>query len=89
MDEELWELTFAEFDLYLDELSVRQLQREAARAISTMPADNNSIHKFNTKAHHNSHLWYKAVIIHYVMEHGDLPSIVGPGKEVRFVLDEE
>ena len=89
MDEELWELTFAEFDLFLDELSIRELQKEAARAISTMPADNNSIHKFNKDAHHNSHLWYKSVIKHYVMEHGGMPSEIGPGKEVRFVLDEE
>ena len=88
MDEELWEVTFAEFDLYLDELSIRELQREAARAISTMPADNNSIHKFNKDAHHNSHLWYKAVIKHYVMEHGGMPSEIGPGMEVRFVVDE-
>jgi hypothetical protein len=88
MDEELWEVTFAEFDLYLDELSIRELQKEAARAISTMPADNNSIHKFNKDAHHNSHLWYKAVIKHYVMEHGGMPSEIGPGTEVRFVVDE-
>lgn len=88
MDEELWEVTFAEFDLYLDELSIRELQKEAARAISTMPADNNSIHKFNKDAHHNSHLWYKAVIKHYVMEHGGMPSEIGPGMEVRFVVDE-
>lgn len=88
MDEELWELTMAEFDVYLDELSTRELQREAARAVSTMPADNNSIHKFNKEAHHNSHLWYKAVIKHYVMEHGGMPSEIGPGLEVSFVLDE-
>ena len=88
MDEELWEVTMAEFDVYLDELSTRELQREAARAVSTMPADNNSIHKFNKEAHHNSHLWYKAVIKYYVMEHGGMPSEIGPGLEVSFVLDE-
>ena len=49
MDEELWELTFAEFELYLDELSIRQLQREAARA-TTMPQII-IVSKFNAKAH--------------------------------------
>jgi hypothetical protein len=52
-----------------------------------MPADNNSIHKFNKEAHHNSHIWYKAVIKHYVFEHGGMPSEIGPGKDVKFVLD--
>ena len=48
MDEELW-------DAILDGLTVRELQREAARAISTMPADNDSIYKFKKVAYHNSH----------------------------------
>jgi hypothetical protein len=81
MDDELW-------DIMLDELTVRELQHEAARAITTMPADNDSIHKFNKVAYHNSHLWYKAVIKHYIMEHGALPSEVGPGVSVTFVIDE-
>jgi hypothetical protein len=81
-------MTMDEFDLFLDELSVRQLQKEAARAVSTMPADNNSIHKFNKDAHHNSHMWYKAVIKYYVYEHGGMPSEIGPGVDVKFVLDE-
>lgn len=81
MDDELW-------DVILDELELRDLQKEAARAISTMPADNNSIHKFNKQAHHNSQLWYRAVIKHYIMEYGDLPSQVGPGLNVKFVLDD-
>ncbi len=81
MDEELW-------NAILDGMTTRELQKEAARAISTMPADNNSIHKFNTVARHNSLLWYKAVITHYCMEHGGMPSEMGPGVDVRFVLDE-
>lgn len=81
MDEELW-------NAILDGLTVRELQKEAARAISTMPADNNSIYKFNKVAHHNSHLWYKAVIQHYIQEHGDLPSLTGPGVDIKFVIDE-
>tara|TARA_B100000809_G_C15094830_1_gene514603 strand:- start:1089 stop:1334 length:246 start_codon:yes stop_codon:yes gene_type:complete len=81
MDQELW-------NAILDGLSVRELQKEAARAISTMPADNNSIYKFNKVAHHNSHLWYKAVIQFYIEEHGDLPSLIGPGVDIKFVIDE-
>ena len=81
MDDELW-------DAILDGLTPRELQKEAARAISTMPADNNSIHKFNKEAYHNSHLWYKAVIKFYCYEHGGMPSEMGPGVDVRFVLDD-
>lgn len=81
MDKELW-------DAILDGLTTRELQKEAARAISTMPADNNSIHKFNKDAYHNSHLWYKAVIVYYCLEHGGMPSEIGPGMDVKFVLDD-
>ena len=81
MDDELW-------DAILDGLTPRELQKEAARAISTMPADNNSIHKFNKEAYHNSHLWYKAVIKFYCYEHGGMPSEMGPGVDVKFVLDD-
>lgn len=88
-DEEIKEMTLAEFDGMLDELEARELQKEAARAISTMPADNDSIHKFNASARHNSHLWYKAVIKEYVWEHGCMPSEGGPGADVKFVLDEQ
>lgn len=87
-DDEIKEMTLAEFDSMLDELKPRELQKEAARAISTMPADNDSIHRFNAAARHNSHLWYKAVIKEYVWEHGCMPSEGGPGAEVTFVLDQ-
>jgi hypothetical protein len=82
MDNELW-------DTLLDTYDLRQLQKEAARAISTMKADNNSIYKFNKVSHHNSQLWYRAVIKHYIEEHGGLPSEVGPGVDVKLLLDEE
>jgi hypothetical protein len=87
-EEDYVELTLEAFGEMLDDLDTRQLQREAARAISTMPADNDSIYKFNKQARHNSLLWYKAVITHYVMEWGGMPSEVGPGTEVTFVLDD-
>jgi hypothetical protein len=81
MDQELW-------DVILDQYSLRDLQRESAKALGTMQADNNSIHKFNAKAHHNSQLWYRAVIQHYIEEHGGLPSEIGPGVDVKLILDD-
>lgn len=80
MDDELWAAI-------LDGLSIRELQLEAARALATMPADNNSIHKFNKEAHHNSHLWYQAVIKYYIQEHGGMPSEIGPGTEIKLVME--
>ena len=71
----------------IEELSLRELQKESARALSAMQATNNNIHQFNKKAHHNSQLWYKAVIEWYVEEYGDLPSKVGPGKDIELVYD--
>ena len=71
----------------LDELDLRMLQVEAARALSTLKATNNNIHKFNKEAHHNSQNWYKAVIKWYIEQHGDLPSKSGPGKDVKLLMD--
>lgn len=68
-------------------LSIRQLQQESARALSTMQATNNNIYQFNKKAHHNSQNWYIAVIDWYVKEYGDLPSKTGPGKDIELILD--
>jgi len=74
--------------LDLSNFSVRQLQLESARALSTMQATNNNIWQFNKKAHHNSQNWYVAVIEWYVEQYGDLPSKVGPGKEVKLIHDQ-
>ena len=71
----------------LETLDLRTLQKEAARALSTMEATNNNISKFNKQAHHDSQKWYKAVIEWYVEEYGDLPSKVGPGANIKLVLD--
>ena len=71
----------------LDNLSLRQLQTESARALSTMQATNNNIHKFNKLAHHDSQLWYKSVVNWYIKEYGNLPSKIGPGKKIKLVLD--
>ena len=72
----------------LDDLTLRQLQTESARALSTMSATNNNIYKFNKLAHHDSQKWYRAVIEWYVEEYGDLPSKYGPGKDIKLVLDD-
>lgn len=72
----------------IDELDLRTLQKESARALSTMQATNNNIHKFNKLAHHNSQNWYKAVIEWYVNTYGDLPSKIGPGKDIELILEE-
>ena len=71
----------------INDLDVRQLQKESARALSTMQAKNNNIWQFNKRAHHNSQNWYKAVIEWYVEQYGDLPSKAGPGKDVKLVYD--
>jgi hypothetical protein len=73
--------------LDLSNLTLREMQLESARALSTMQATNNNIHQFNKQAHHNSENWYKAVIEWYVEQYGDLPSRTGPGKEIKLVLD--
>ena len=64
------------------------MQTEAARAISTMEATNNNIYQFNKQAHHNSQKWYRAVIEWYVNTYGDLPSKVGPGKNIKIILED-
>ena len=69
-------------------LTLRELQLESARALSTMQATNNNIHQFNKQAHHNSQNWYAAVIKWYVDQYGDLPSKVGPGKDIKLVLND-
>lgn len=71
----------------VDKLSLRELQTESARALSTMQATNNNIWQFNQNAHHDSQKWYRTVIQWYIDEYGDLPSRVGPGKEVKLLHD--
>ena len=73
----------------LDTMTLRQLQLEAARVISSMPATNDNIHLFNKESRHDSTGWYKAAIKWYVEKYGDLPSRVGPGSSVEFVYGAE
>ena len=71
----------------INNLTLRQLQTESARALSTMQATNNNIHQFNKRAHHNSQNWYRAVIEWYINEYGGLPSDIGPAKNVKLILE--
>ena len=69
----------------INDLTLRELQKEAARALSTMNANNNNIWQFNQHAHHNSQNWYKAVIKWYIDTYDGLPSQIGPGKDIKLL----
>ena len=69
-------------DIDLDKLPLRDLQKESTRALLTMDGTSHGIAKYNKKAHHNSQLWYKAVLEDYIKEYGGLPKDVGPAKEI-------
>lgn len=71
----------------LETLTLRELQKLSARALSAMEANNNNIWQFNKQAHHNSQNWYRAVIRWYIDEYGGWPDEVGPGKEVKLLHD--
>lgn len=66
-------------------MTLRELQKESARALSAMQATNNNISRFNKEAYHDSQQWYKSVLTWYISEYGGLPSDVGPGKEVTLL----
>lgn len=71
----------------IDGLTVRQLQTEAARVLGSGNGfGNHDLVVFNKMAHHDSHAWYKAVIRWYVDQHGDLPSRIGPGVDVKLLM---
>ena len=71
----------------ISNLSLREMQKESARALATMKATNNNISQFNKQAHHDSQNWYRSVIEWYIEKYGDLPSKTGPGKEIQLVMD--
>ena len=71
----------------LDQYDLRTLQKESARALSAMEATNNNIYKYNAQAYHNSQNWYKVVIKDYAEQYGDLPSRVGPAKDIKLVME--
>jgi hypothetical protein len=72
----------------IDTLSVRELQKETARVLSSSGGMGNyELVKFNKLAHHDSVAWYKAVVSWYIDQYGNLPSKVGPGVDVKLLLD--
>jgi hypothetical protein len=70
----------------LNNFSLRELQKECARAVIVIGGDNNTLSKFNKIGQHNSQAWYKAVIEFYIQTYGDLPSKVGPGSTIKTIL---
>lgn len=71
----------------LNKLSLRELQKEAAKAISTLKADNKSLSKFNKLAPHDSQQWYKIVITEYINMYGNLPSVTGPAANITLIYN--
>tara|TARA_Y100001937_G_scaffold36800_1_gene52598 strand:+ start:460 stop:693 length:234 start_codon:yes stop_codon:yes gene_type:complete len=72
----------------LDQLDLRTLQKEAAKVLASyLEPTNNGLAEINKKCDHDSTIFYKEVIKLYINEFGDLPSKVGPGKEVTLVSD--
>lgn len=71
----------------INDLTLRELQKESARALSTMQATNNNIWQFNKQAHHDSQNWYRAVISWYIEQYGDLPSKSGPGMDIKLIKE--
>jgi hypothetical protein len=72
----------------IDSLTTRQLQLEISRILSSMSADNNRLSKFNKMTNHDSVSWYKNVLKWYISEYGDLPSKIGPGKNIKLLHED-
>ena len=72
----------------LETLDLRTLQTEAAKVLASyLEPTNNGLAEINKKCNHDSTIFYKEVLKLYIKEFGDLPSKVGPGKEVTLVSD--
>ena len=70
-------------------LTLRQLPTESARVLSCNQGfDNHDLVQFNKLAHPDSHAWYRAVIVWYVDQYGDLPSRAGPGIHVKLLIND-
>lgn len=71
----------------LADLTVRDLQKESARALAYYRETNTSLSSLNKQVHHDSHQFYRLVIQKYIDEFGDLPSKIGPGKNIKLILE--
>lgn len=72
----------------IDDMNLRELQLESARALAVFGTSNGKLSSFNKIAHHNSIDWYKAVIAHYVEVYGDLPSKCPPGVNIKLLHED-
>lgn len=72
----------------LNILTLRQLQQESGRAMTVWKPTIISMAELNKKAHHDSQMFYRAVIETYIEEYGDLPSKIGPAKDLKLVSDD-
>ena len=71
----------------LENLSLRQLQLECARASAVLPY--HKIRNLSSKTHYSSVAYYKMVIQLYIDIYGDLPSKIGPGTSVVLLYNNE
>lgn len=71
----------------LHTMDIRQLQLECARVLCCISGTNANLSKYNKLANHDSQQWYRVVIQSYVDQHGGLPSVTGPGKDIKLVYD--
>lgn len=72
----------------MEELSLREMQKECARALLVLGATNTGLAQINKKANHDSQNWYREVIRIYTEQYGDLPSKVGPGKDIKLISED-
>lgn len=72
----------------ISQFDTRRLQIEAARVLAAGDGfGNDDLLRFNKQSHHDSHQWYRAVISWYLDQYGGLPSEVGPGRDVKLLLE--
>ncbi|MCS7317486.1 MAG: hypothetical protein NZZ41_04080 [Candidatus Dojkabacteria bacterium] len=69
----------------LDKMPLRELQKECARAQVVL--DWNLIGDLSSKTKYDSRLYYKKVIEIYYQIYGNLPSVEGPGKNVKLLYE--
>jgi hypothetical protein len=72
----------------IDNLDLRTLQKESAKALIVMQnADNLSLSEINQKVSHDSTIFYKKVLEKYVELFGNLPSKTIEGKKIKLVME--
>ena len=71
----------------MDKLSLRELQKECARASAVLPYK--EIAYLSSKTNYSSVDYYKLVINKYIEKYGDLPSKIGPGQKINLLYEED